>query len=86
MVILKKAVAGTLESSDAYVTVEPAEKLEVEIVGRIYLNFKEQFDKVVYDTIAEFNVVKGKFYVEDRGANDITIASRIRQAITRSLQ
>ena len=86
MVIKKMAIAGTLESSDAYVKVEPADTLEVEIVGRIYLNFKEQFDKVVNDTIAEFNVVKGKFYVEDRGANDITIASRIRQAISRSLQ
>ena len=39
MIIEKNAIAGTLESSDAQVTVEPADHLEINIQSSVISHF-----------------------------------------------
>lgn len=47
MNIKTSAVAGTLESSDVYVKVEPCERLEIEIESVVYNQFAQQIEQSV---------------------------------------
>ena len=45
--IVKKAWAGTLESSDAYVEVEPAEAVEIELQSVVQAQFGDAIEAAV---------------------------------------
>ena len=83
MIIVKNAAAGTLESSDAYVTVSPSEKLTVEITSPVYAQYGEAIEKVVNDTLRELDVTEGTVKVSDKGAIDCVIAARVETAVKR---
>lgn len=53
MNITASAVAGTLESSDIYVMVEPAETLDIEIQSVVYQQFGEQIRESILDVVRE---------------------------------
>ena len=46
MNIKTNAVAGTLESSDVYVKVEPSDKLEISIESVVYNQFAQEIEKL----------------------------------------
>ena len=84
MEILKLSSAGTLESSDAQITVEPSDKLEISIDSSVINQYGKQIKKVVQDTLKRLDVKKGKISVNDRGALDCTLKARLECAIYRS--
>ena len=85
MQIEKNAVAGTLESSDALVTVEPAEQgIELEISSSVMNQYGRQIRQTVLETLDRLDVKSGKVTVVDKGALDCTIRARVDAAIYRA--
>ena len=86
MRISKTASAGTLESSDVLVTVEPisGQAVEIEIEGATAARFGEQIRSVVQETLADFGVAGGRVRLQDKGALDCTIRARLSAALLRS--
>ncbi len=84
MVIEKSAVAGTLESSDAQVTVEPAEGLELSIESSVLNQYGRQIKETVEETLKRLEVKDAKVTVVDKGALDCTLKARVECAVFRS--
>ena len=70
MVIEKSAMAGTLESSNAHVTVEPGEGLEVNISSSVLNQYGRQIEATVLVTLERLDVKNGKVTIIDKGALD----------------
>ena len=85
MVIEKAAVAGTLESSDAQITVEPGGgKVELTIESSEIHQFGKQIRAVVLETLERLDVKDAKIKVVDKGALDCTLKARVECAVYRS--
>lgn len=85
MEIKKPAAAGTLESSDCMVTVEPGEgPVELELNSAVIRQFGPQIRKVIFETLERLEVKTGKVTVVDKGALDCTIKARVECAVCRS--
>ena len=84
--IVKKAWAGTLESSDAYVEVEPAQALTIELQSVVQAQFGEAIEETVRDVLAEFDIADASVRLLDKGALDCVIRARLRCAVCRSAE
>ena len=86
MQIEKNAMAGTLESSDALVTVEPGEGgVELELSSSVMNQYGRQIRATVLETLDRLGVTQGRVTVVDKGALDCTIKARIEGAVYRSV-
>ncbi len=87
MEIKKPAVAGTLESSDAQVTVEPGNgSVELTLESAVIHQFGNQIKKVIMETLDRLEVNDVKITVVDKGALDCTLKARIEGAVYRSVE
>jgi citrate lyase subunit gamma (acyl carrier protein) len=85
MDIKKIATAGTLESSDAQVLIEPGNvSLEIEVKSSVIKLFGRQIRKVAQETLQRLGVDNAKVTITDRGALDCTIKARVETAVYRS--
>ncbi|MBQ9969483.1 MAG: citrate lyase acyl carrier protein [Oscillospiraceae bacterium] len=84
MKITSTAVAGTLESSDVYVKVEPCDALEISIESVVYNQFAEEIEASVKNVLNEMGVESGKISINDKGAIDCVIQARVETAIKRA--
>ena len=85
MTIEKSAVAGTLESSDCMVTVEPgAEGIALELTSDVYRQYGKQIRKVIHETLDRLEGKDAKVTVVDKGALDCTIKARVECAVYRA--
>lgn len=84
MVIQKSAMAGTLESSDAQVTVEPADRLELSITSSVMNQYGRQIRERILETLDRLEVKTGIVTVIDKGALDCTLKARVECAVFRS--
>ena len=85
MEILKPAVAGTLESSDLMVTVEPKEAgIELALSSSVMNQYGRQIKETVLATLDRLEVKNAKVTVVDKGALDCTIKARVECAVFRS--
>ena len=84
MEILKSAVAGTLESSDAMVTVEPGEGITLELSSSVMNQFGRQIKATVLETLERLEVKDARVTVVDKGALDCTLKARVECAVFRS--
>ena len=85
MEVKKAAMAGTLESSDAQVTVEPGtDGIELSIESSVINQYGKQIKKVVLETLDRLDVTSGKVTVVDKGALDCTLKARVECAVYRS--
>lgn len=84
--IKKSAIAGTLESSDAMVTVEPNEAggITLDVTSPVMNQFGTAIKKTVLDTLERLNVEDAKVTVADKGALDCTLKARVECAVFRS--
>ena len=84
---LKKAdMAGTVESSDAQITVEPGTKgIEQSIESSVIHQYGRQIKAVVLDTLKKLKVTDAKVTVVDKGALDCTLKARVEGAVFRSI-
>ncbi len=85
MKLINTAHAGTLESSDAQVIIEPQDELEIVIQSSVMAQFGDQIRETVMDVLETLEVENGKIYIDDRGALDCTIRSRVQTAVFRSI-
>ena len=85
MIISKSAVAGSLESSDAMVTVEPLDSgIEITVESVVIHQFGRQIHRVVSETLNRLGVESGKVSIVDKGALDCTLKARVECAVYRS--
>ena len=85
MEILKSASAGTLESSDAYVEIEPAQNdVVISIESVVQKQFGEKIKSAVMDVLTENEVKAASVRVIDRGALECVIRARVETAIIRA--
>ena len=79
------AVAGTLESSDAQITVEPGtEGIELTIESSVIHQFGKQIRAVVLETLERLEVTNARVTVVDKGALDCTLKARVECAVYRA--
>lgn len=84
MEILKTAAAGTLESSDALVTVEPGEGITLELQSTVMNQYGRQIKATVLETLERLEVRNAYVTVVDKGALDCTLKARVECAVYRS--
>ena len=84
MKIIRQASAGTMESSDVYVQVEPNEGIEVVLESVVLVQFGDAIKASVMEVLAENEVENVKVSVNDRGAIDCTIRARVETALKRA--
>ncbi len=83
MEIITNAAAGTMESSDAYVEIEPAESLQIQLESVVQEQFGDDIRAVVAEVLADNKVEKANVRVIDRGALECVIRARVETAIYR---
>ena len=82
--IIKAAVAGTDEKSDAIVSIEPNENgLQVEIKSVVMNQFGQAIEASVREVLAEQGVENAIVRVADRGALDCVLRARVETAVLR---
>lgn len=87
MKIEKTAVAGTLESSDAQVTVEPNKQgISLELTSSVMNQYGRQIQKTVLETLENLGVTDARVTVVDHGALDCTLRARVECAVFRSCE
>ena len=85
MEILKTAMAGTLESSDAQVTVEPGDNgIELMIESSVIHQYGRQIRAVALETLERLDVTNARVTIFDKGALDCTLKARVECAVYRS--
>ena len=82
--IIQRATAGTLESSDVFVTLEPCESgLEIELDSVVQNQFGETILQTVQEVLSDLDVQNAKLSIVDRGALDCVIRARVETAVLR---
>lgn len=85
MEIKTKAVAGTLESNDIFVQVEPNDKgIELILDSIVMSQFGDDIENTVREVLNEFNVKNIKIQLNDRGAVECVIRARVETALKRA--
>ena len=85
MEIAKRAVAGTMESSDIFVEVSPGgQGLQIEVQSVVYHQYGEAIALAVREVLGQFQVENAVVRVNDRGALDCTIRARVETALRRA--
>ena len=83
---LRPASAGTLESSDAYVEIEPSEGeggIQIHLESVVLERFGEAIRETVQEVLEELHVADACVRVVDRGALDCVIRARVETAVRR---
>jgi citrate lyase subunit gamma (acyl carrier protein) len=84
MEITRKATAGTMQSSDLMVQVEPSDRLEIVIESTVKKQFEHLIRARVDEVLARHAVARGFITVTDRGALDYAIEARVETALRRA--
>ena len=84
MDILYRASAGTMESSDAYVEIEPGENgIQIELESVVQAQFGDAIRIAVQDVLRCEGVENANVRVIDRGALECVIRARVEAAVCR---
>jgi len=86
MKIEKTAMAGTLESSDAMVTVSPHDRgISLSITSPVIQQFGRAIKETVLATLDRLGVTDAEVSVVDQGALDCTLKARLECAVYRAM-
>ncbi len=83
-----KAQAGTFESSDIMILIEPVEQgtgLQVDISSTVMLQFEEDIKTTVNQVLNDLGIEDVHLIAKDKGALTPTIKARVETAVKRSL-
>ena len=88
MKLITTGNAGTMESNDIMITVEPSDGggVQVELTSSVYQQFGKQIIAVIRETVAGYGVENAVITAVDKGALDCTVRARVTAAIFRSAQ
>ncbi len=84
MKIVRKAQAGTMQSSDLMVFLEPAPQLRVEIDSTVKKQFEHLIRRQVEAVLDRLSITSGVIRISDRGALDYAIAARLETGLFRA--
>lgn len=85
MQIEKSAMAGTLESSDVRVIVEPGVNgIQLDIESSVMNQYGRAIQRTVLETLERLGVQSARIQIVDQGALDCTIRARVECAVFRS--
>ena len=84
MQIVKAAAAGTMESSDVYVEVEPGTQgLQLHLESVVAQQFGQSIMETVREVFVENGIENANVRIVDRGALDCVLRARVETAIFR---
>ena len=84
MEIVKRASAGTIESSDAHVEIEPAQgQLTVSLESVVQAQFGDAILAVANEVLREQGVESANVRIVDRGALECVLRARLETAVLR---
>ena len=87
MKIVKTAQAGTVESSDIVVKIEPQESgVEIELTSSVMQQYGERIEAVIRETLSELGVTAARVTAIDKGALDCTVKARTQAAAFRAAE
>jgi len=86
MKITRKVQAGTMQSSDLMVFLEPAETLTVTIESTVLKQFGDLIRAKVDEVLVRHGVEAGEVRITDRGALDYAIEARLETALLRATE
>ena len=88
MVLKTVGVAGTLESSDAMITVEPANQggIIIDVSSSVKRQFGRQIEETVHNAIKELGVENANVKVVDKGALNYDLIARTKAAVYRAAE
>ena len=86
MILKQSAMAGTLESSDVQIRVEPnpGSGIAINLESDVLALFGDSIRETVRDVLQEFEVEDAVVSLYDRGALDCTIRARLGCALCRA--
>lgn len=85
MEIIRNASAGTMESSDVYVEIEPGTgELEICLESVVEKQFGEAILQAVREVLKECEVQSAVVRVIDRGALECVLRARVETAVVRA--
>ena len=86
MDITAKSAAGTMQSSDLMVHVEPADHLEIQIESTVKKQFEHLIRERIEAVLRKHAVTRALVRVSDRGALDYAIEARVETALHRAAE
>jgi len=86
MQIKRKAAAGTSQSSDLMVVVEPSDTLSIEIESTVKKQYEELIRTRIQAPLQRLGVTAARIRVSDRGALDYAIDARVEAALRRAAE
>lgn len=88
MKLITNGNAGTMESNDIMITVEPSDAggVQVELTSSVYQQFGKQIIAVIRETVAGYGVENALITAVDKGALDCTVRARMATALTRAAE
>lgn len=88
MKLITTGNAGTMESNDIMITVEPSDEggVQVELTSSVYQQFGKQIIAVIRETAADYGVENALITAVDKGALDCTVRARVATALTRATE
>ena len=85
MDIKNVAMAGTLESSDVQVTVEPGDNgIELTLTSSVMNQYGRQIKATILETLERLGVSSARVTVVDKGALECTLKALVECAVFRS--
>ena len=86
MMIDRMASAGSLESSDAMVTVGPnSDGIEISVTSPVERQFGDRMRATAREILERRGVTGAAVRIDDRGALDCTLRARIETAVARGI-
>ncbi len=87
MKIVKAAQAGTVESSDIVVRIEPNESgVEILLTSSVQQQYGKRIEAVISETLKELGVEAARIEAIDKGALDCTVKARTQAAAYRAAE
>ena len=88
MKLITTGNAGTMESNDIMITVEPSDAggVQVELTSSVFQQYGKQIIAVIRETAADYGVENALITAVDKGALDCTVRARVATALTRAAE
>lgn len=88
MEIKKPAIAGTVESCDIQIMLEPSQEdgIVIELKSSVEKQFGRQIRNVITATLEKLGVNRVRVVATDKGALDCTIKARVQTAVHRAAE
>lgn len=81
------ASAGTLESSDIQIIIEPSNAgIEINLESTVKAQFGDEIEEVIKETLNSLGIEKAKVFANDKGAINPVIKSRVQTAVYRAAE